>query len=103
MPGRSHAKPVCVRPLLAVGADTGQVTRDALVEADNPLRKLVHGGDQSQSYGRHNQRVLHQVLSLLVAYESNYECFHRTSRIFAFYSWPAAVLAPSGFASSSGP
>src|SRR5205807_4714541 len=91
MSGRSHAKRDRNRKLLAVGADTGQVTRDALVEADDPLGELVHGGDQSQPHGGHDQGVFHQVLSMLVADQFYCECsycgysycefLHRTSRI----------------------
>jgi len=54
-------------PVLLLRADAGQVARNALVQADDALGKLVHGGDQGKPHGSHDQRVFHQILSLLVA------------------------------------
>src|ERR1019366_9626319 len=47
-------------PTLLLRADAGQVACNTLVQADNTLGELVHGGDQGEPYGSHDQRVLHQ-------------------------------------------
>src|SRR5208283_2591398 len=62
-----------IRTLGGRSANTGQVRRDALVEADDPVGELLHGGDEGQPDGGHNQGVLHEVLALLIPNELNYE------------------------------
>ena len=64
-----------------------------------PGRELVHGGDQGQPDGGHDQRVLHQVLSLFIANKSD-DC--ELSLFLSCYR-AEAVLAGSVRESSNGP
>src|SRR5580693_7816727 len=42
----------------SAGANARQACRDAGVQADNGGGKLIHGGDQGEPHGGHDQRVL---------------------------------------------
>jgi len=53
--------------LLRGGSDAGQVARNARVQANDALRKLVHGRDQRKPNSGHDQRILDQVLTLLIS------------------------------------
>jgi hypothetical protein len=54
------------------GPDAGQISRDALVEAHDARRQLVDRGDQSEPDGRHDQRVLDEVLPLFIPKKLNH-------------------------------
>ena len=61
-----HNRPhIYFEALLGGRSNAGQVSRDALVQADDTLRELVDRGDQRQSHGGHDQGVFDQVLSVL--------------------------------------
>src|SRR5271169_6090545 len=53
----------------SAGANARQARRDAGIQADDGGGELIYGGNQRQAYGRHNERVLHQVLPLLVFWQ----------------------------------
>jgi hypothetical protein len=64
------------RTLLAVGANGSQALSDALVQADDGSGHLVYGGDERQTDRGDNQGVLHQILALFVANESEQKLLH---------------------------
>src|SRR5580704_16729333 len=59
--------------LYSAGANAGQTLRDARIQADDGGGKLVHRRDQSQPDRGYDQRVLHQILALLIPNEPNRE------------------------------
>ena len=56
--------------LLSGGADARQITRDARIKADDALAELVHSGDERETHGRNDQRVLDEILTLFVLDEA---------------------------------
>src|SRR5688572_12209193 len=62
-------------------ADARQVSRDALVKADDASRQLINRGNQSEPNCGNDERVFHEVLPLLIANESDNECFHVLSPV----------------------
>lgn len=71
--GRSHFLQLLrgmsgvAKVVLLCGTDRAQALRHALVQANDGLRQLVHGGDERQTDGGDDQRVFHQVLPGFVA------------------------------------
>ncbi len=62
--------------LLSGSSNARQAFGDARVKAHDGLRQLIHGRDEGETHGGNDQRVFHQVLSLLFFPEADEKAFH---------------------------
>src|SRR5690242_9831810 len=71
--------------LLSAGANAAYALNNALIQTDHGLGKLVHRGDERQANGRHNQRILYQILGPFLPEEPNEQISHH--EFLTYFRW----------------